>query len=118
MTRMRRSLIFGAALTFLAIAADAQAEQIVVSNYGVSANGMPYAVALAKGFFKAQGADVTGILSSDGGGTTVRNQASNKARREACGCNQKAARSHCETSVSSTSAASNRSVFRPSAIGA
>jgi NitT/TauT family transport system substrate-binding protein len=48
------------------------AEEIVVSNYGVSANGMPYAVALAKGFFKAQGADVTGILSSDGGGTTVR----------------------------------------------
>jgi NitT/TauT family transport system substrate-binding protein len=49
-----------------------RAEEIVVSNYGVSANGMPYAVALAKGFFKAQGADVTGILSSDGGGTTVR----------------------------------------------
>src|SRR5437763_15105585 len=33
---------------------------------------MPYAVAMAKGFFKQQGADVTGILSSDGGGTTVR----------------------------------------------
>ena len=33
---------------------------------------MPYAVAMAKGFFKQQGADITGILSSDGGGTTVR----------------------------------------------
>jgi NitT/TauT family transport system substrate-binding protein len=33
---------------------------------------MPFAVAMAKGFFKQQGADVTGILSSDGGGTTVR----------------------------------------------
>ena len=43
----------------------------VVSNYGVTTNGMPYAVAMAKGFFKQQGADVTGILSSDGGGTTV-----------------------------------------------
>ena len=50
----------------------AQAEEIVVSNYGVTTNGMPYAVAMAKGFFKQQGADVTGILSSDGGGTTVR----------------------------------------------
>jgi NitT/TauT family transport system substrate-binding protein len=49
------------------------AEQIVVSNYGVAANGMPYAVAMAKGFFKAEGADVSGILSSAGGGTTVRN---------------------------------------------
>ena len=49
-----------------------QAEEIVISNYGVTTNGMPYAVALAKGFFKQQGADVTGILTSDGGGTTVR----------------------------------------------
>jgi NitT/TauT family transport system substrate-binding protein len=49
------------------------AEEIVVSNYGVAANGMPYAVALEKGFFKAEGADVSGILSSAGGGPTVRN---------------------------------------------
>jgi NitT/TauT family transport system substrate-binding protein len=49
------------------------AEQIVVSNYGVAANGMPYAVAMEKGFFQQEGADVSGILSSAGGGTTVRN---------------------------------------------
>jgi NitT/TauT family transport system substrate-binding protein len=49
------------------------AEQIVVSNYGVAANGMPYAIAMEKGFFKQEGADVSGILSSAGGGTTVRN---------------------------------------------
>ena len=49
------------------------AEQIVVSNFGVAANGMPYAIAMEKGFFKAEGADVSGILSSSGGGTTVRN---------------------------------------------
>ena len=59
------------ALAF-ALPLAAQAEEIVVSNYGVTTNGMPYAVAMAKGFFKQQGADVTGILSSDGGGTTVR----------------------------------------------
>ena len=56
----------------VAMPAAVAADEIVVSNYGVTTNGMPFAVALAKGFFKAQGADVTGILSSDGGGTTVR----------------------------------------------
>lgn len=44
-----------------------RAEDIVVSNYGVSANGMPYAVAMAKGYFKEEGANVTGILTSAGG---------------------------------------------------
>ena len=61
-----------AALVFALLPLSAGAEEIVVSNYGVTTNGMPYAVAMAKGFFKQQGADVTGILSSDGGGTTVR----------------------------------------------
>ena len=49
------------------------AEEIEVGNYGVSANGMPYAVAMEKGFFKEEGADITGILSSQGGGTSMRN---------------------------------------------
>ncbi|MFZ4809426.1 MAG: ABC transporter substrate-binding protein [Hyphomicrobiaceae bacterium] len=55
------------------LAARVCAEEIVVSNYGVSANGMPYAVALEKGYFKEEGANVTGILTSAGGGTTLRN---------------------------------------------
>ena len=46
------------------------AEEIVVSNYAVSASGMPFAVAMDKGFF---GDKVSGILSSHGGGTTIRN---------------------------------------------
>ena len=54
-------------------AGPARAEQIVVSNYAVSANGMPFAVAEANGYFRQEGADVTGILSSAGGGTTLRN---------------------------------------------
>ncbi len=37
------------------------------------------------------------------------------ARREACGCDQKCARSHCETTVSSTSAARSLSVSTASA---
>jgi NitT/TauT family transport system substrate-binding protein len=73
MARIRRSLIFGAAYISLAFASAAQAEQIVVSNYVIAANGMPYAIAMEKGFFKEEGADVTGILSSNGGGTTIRN---------------------------------------------
>jgi NitT/TauT family transport system substrate-binding protein len=51
----------------------ARAEQIAVGNFGVSANGMPFAVALEKGYFKAEGIDVTGIISSAGGGTSLRN---------------------------------------------
>jgi NitT/TauT family transport system substrate-binding protein len=56
-----------------ALPRGAAAEEIVVSNFAVAANGMPYAVAVEKGFFKAEGADVSGILSSAGGGTTIRN---------------------------------------------
>src|SRR6478736_2080126 len=69
---MTRSCKVIVALAFAMLPLAAGAEEIVVSNYGVTTNGMPYAVAMAKGFFKQQGADVTGILSSDGGGTTVR----------------------------------------------
>jgi NitT/TauT family transport system substrate-binding protein len=63
----------------LICAGAVQAEEIVVSNYGVSANGMPYAVALEKGFFKAEGANVTGIITSAGGGTTLRNMLAGNA---------------------------------------
>jgi NitT/TauT family transport system substrate-binding protein len=55
------------------LSASAQAEEIAVGNYGVSANGMPFSVALEKKFFQAEGANVTGIISSAGGGTSVRN---------------------------------------------
>src|SRR5271156_3770850 len=72
------SVIKPGAIAALALAAllplrAMAAEQIVVSNFGVAANGMPYAIAMDKGFFKAEGADGSGILSSAGGGTTVRN---------------------------------------------
>jgi NitT/TauT family transport system substrate-binding protein len=70
---MPRSLMLAAALAGLTFIAAARSEQLVVSNYGIAANGMPYAVAMEKGFFKQEGADVSGILSSNGGGTTLRN---------------------------------------------
>src|ERR1700743_3609891 len=73
MIRMRPSLIVVATIAGIALTGIAHARQIVVSNYGIAANGMPYAVAMEKGFFKQEGADVTGILSSNGGGNTIRN---------------------------------------------
>ena len=50
-----------------------RAEELAVGNYGVSANGMPFGVALVKGYFKEEGLNVTGLISSAGGGTSLRN---------------------------------------------
>lgn len=72
----RASRLMGAVALGCAVllsSAAALAEQIVVSNYGTSPNGMPYAVAMEKGYFKEFGVNVDGILSSDGGGSTIRN---------------------------------------------
>src|SRR5207253_599963 len=72
----RSCALLRVALFLIAIACaavTARAEDIAVGNFGVAANGMPYAVALDKGFFKAEGANVTGIISSQGGGTSIRN---------------------------------------------
>jgi NitT/TauT family transport system substrate-binding protein len=55
------------------LAARTGAEEIAVGNYGIAANGMPFAVALEKKFYQAEGANVTGIISSQGGGTSIRN---------------------------------------------
>src|SRR2546429_6327512 len=49
------------------IAAFAYGEEIAVGNYGVSANGMPFGVALVKGYFKDEGLNITGLISSAGG---------------------------------------------------
>ncbi|MBX9812890.1 MAG: ABC transporter substrate-binding protein [Burkholderiales bacterium] len=51
----------------------ARAEQITVTHWGVLMYGAPYAVAMEKGFFKEAGVNIDGILTSKGGGTTMRN---------------------------------------------
>jgi len=62
------------AVTLMAWSAShVAAEEIAVGNYGVSANGMPFGVALAKGYFKEEGLNITGLISSAGGGTSLRN---------------------------------------------
>jgi len=72
MNRVRRML--SALVIATAIGASgARADSITVTHYGSAFYGAPYAVAMAKGFFKQHGVDITGILTSAGGGTSVRN---------------------------------------------
>jgi NitT/TauT family transport system substrate-binding protein len=66
-------LVMVLALASLLTVTAATAAEIEASNYGTTTNGMPYAIAKAKGFFKEAGADITGVRGSEGGGTTVRN---------------------------------------------
>ena len=52
----------------------ARADDIAVANYGIAMNGMPIVIAVSKGYFKEEGApNITGVLTDNGGGTTVRN---------------------------------------------
>ena len=69
----KTSICSVAAAAVLCAVAHAGAEEIAVGNYGIAANGMPFAVALEKKLYQAEGADVTGIISSQGGGTSIRN---------------------------------------------
>ncbi|MGX1790424.1 ABC transporter substrate-binding protein [Bosea sp. NPDC055332] len=62
-----------AAAAVLTLQAPARAEEISVTQWGASMYGAPYAVAMEKGLFKQAGIDITGIIGSGGGGTTVRN---------------------------------------------
>ncbi|MBD1552433.1 ABC transporter substrate-binding protein [Pseudomonas sp. C2L12B] len=66
-----RPLVYLGCLALLAQAA--RAEEISVTQWGTSLYGLPFAVAMDKGYFKQAGIDITGILGSGGGGTTVRN---------------------------------------------
>jgi NitT/TauT family transport system substrate-binding protein len=56
-----------------ATSAPAYSVEIAATNYGSSVIGMPWAVALAKGYFKDAGVDVTAVIGSPGGSTEVRN---------------------------------------------
>jgi NitT/TauT family transport system substrate-binding protein len=67
------SLIGVAGLLLAASALPSQAFEIAATNYGSSVIGMPWAVALEKGFFKDAGVDVTAVIGSPGGSTEVRN---------------------------------------------
>lgn len=70
--RIIRPLLVAALLPLL-WTRPAAADTITVTHWGSAFYGAPYAVAMAKGFFKNHGVDITGILTSTGGGTSVRN---------------------------------------------
>ncbi len=53
--------------------APAQAADLTVTHWGVLMYGAPFAVAREKGYFAEAGIDVEGFITSDGGGTTLRN---------------------------------------------
>jgi len=65
--------IWAALALSLGLSGAARAEEIVVTHYASLLYGTPYAVALDKGYFKQAGVDVASILTSKGGGTSVRN---------------------------------------------
>jgi NitT/TauT family transport system substrate-binding protein len=67
-----------AAALLAAFALPARAgESIPITHYGAGLYGMPFAVAMAKGYFKEAGLDIDGIITAPGGGTAVRNVLAN-----------------------------------------
>src|SRR5215831_5301835 len=67
-------LLFAAGLCIGGLPTAAVADDIAIANYGVAMNGMPFAIAISKGYFKEEGApNITGIMTDSGGGTTIRN---------------------------------------------
>src|SRR3569833_898192 len=68
-------MVLAGVLTLAALAAPrpAVAEQITVTHWGVLMYGAPYAIAIEKGYYKEAGLDIDGVLTSKGGGTTMRN---------------------------------------------
>jgi NitT/TauT family transport system substrate-binding protein len=63
----------GLALCLVLVSGPTFADQISVTHWGVLLYGAPYAVAMERGYFRQAGIDISGIYSSKGGGTTVRN---------------------------------------------
>src|SRR5215472_1145991 len=69
----RGALVLALGLPALAAApAPAGAEDLLVTQYRADPSGAPYGVALANGFFAKGGVNITGIISGDGGGASVR----------------------------------------------
>ena len=71
LARIALTTAFAAALALQPLASAAV--ELNVTHFGTGMYGVPYAVAKEKGYFKEAGLDVTGFLTSAGGGTTVRN---------------------------------------------
>jgi NitT/TauT family transport system substrate-binding protein len=73
--RITRLITACSAVLFSTLAATAaHAIDLTVTHFGAGMYGVPFAVAKEKGWFKQDaGLDVTGFITSAGGGTTIRN---------------------------------------------
>ena len=60
------------ALCLGAQSSPAAAEDILVTQYKADPSGAPYGIGIEKGFFKKAGVDITGVISGEGGGSSVR----------------------------------------------
>ena len=67
-----RTLVLAAAVAF-GLTSRANADEISITQWGSSLYGAPFAVAMENGDFKKAGIDITGVIGSGGGGTSVRN---------------------------------------------
>ena len=76
MSSLSKNRVFLVAAVFFTVVLShsARAETIVASHYGFLFNTAPIAVAIERGEFKKRGVDITDVISSAGGGTTMRNQ--------------------------------------------
>ena len=75
MLQHKKSFIAGLAVcasVWCASAPAAMAEDVLITQYKNDPSGAPYGVGIEKGFFKQAGADITGVISGEGGGTSVR----------------------------------------------
>jgi NitT/TauT family transport system substrate-binding protein len=70
--RAVRSLVLAAVIA-IGTTAPSVAEEISVTQWGASLYGAPFAVAMENGDFKKAGIDITGVIGSSGGGSSVRN---------------------------------------------
>ncbi len=67
------AMTIGIGAAFALAAMPSRAAEITVTFYGASMYGVPYAVAKQENLFKPSGIDTPGFLTSEGGGTSVRN---------------------------------------------
>ena len=50
----------------------AAAEDVLITQYTTAVSGAPFGIAIDQGYFKKRGVDITGVVSGQGGGNSVR----------------------------------------------
>jgi len=73
MKQLLKNVAGGLLVAAACTSGPAAAVNLTVTHWADGMYGAPFAVAVEKGYFKEAGVDVTGFITSQGGGTTVRN---------------------------------------------